>query len=204
MNTIINIGRQFGSGGKQVALAIGRKLGIPVYDSELLTKAAEKSGYSKDIFAKSDEKRNALSFSFLSSLFSSDRYIHTNEGGITGNELFRIQSETIRSIAESGSAIFIGRASDYVLRDMNCLDVFICAPLEARINRICERQNVGPEEAESMIAKKDKGRETYYNFYTFGNWGVASNYDLCVDSSILGIEETADFIIDFAKRKGIL
>lgn len=201
MNTIINIGRQFGSGGKQVAIAIGEKLGIPVYDSELLSKAAEESGFSKDLFVKSDERRSPLS---LSSLFSSDRFIHNGGGGINDGELFSIQSQAIRTIAQSGPAIFIGRASDYVLRDMNCLDVFICGPLEARIDRICKRMGVSATEAETMIAKKDRGREAYYNFFTFGNWGVASNYDLCVDSSILGIEGTADFIIEFAKRKGIL
>lgn len=201
MNTIINIGRQFGSGGKQVAIAIGKSLGIPVYDNELLSKAAEESGFSKDLFVKSDERRSALS---LSSLFSSDRFIHATGGGINDTELFSIQSQAIRKIAENGSAIFIGRASDYVLRDMDCLDVFVCAPMESRITRICERMGVGPETAESMIIKRDKGREAYYNFFTFGNWGVASNYDLCIDSSILGIEGTAAFIIDFARRKGIL
>ena len=198
---IINVGRQFGSGGKLVALALGRKLGIPVYDQELITKAAEESGFSKELFAKSDEKRNMLAFSSfvvdVGRFGSVDNYMNDNQ-------LFFIQSNVIRSIADKGSAIFIGRCSDYILRDRKCLDVFVTAADAVRIKRVAARMNLSPEQAESLIRKKDRTRETYYNYYTFGNWGVASNYDLCVDSSILGIDGTADMIIDFTRRSGLL
>ncbi len=198
---IINVGRQFGSGGKLVALALGRKLGIPVYDQELITKAAEESGFSKELFAKSDEKRNMLAFSSfvvdVGRFGSVDNYMNDNQ-------LFVIQSNVIRSIADKGSAIFIGRCSDYILRDRKCLDVFVTAADAVRIKRVAARMNLSPEQAESLIRKKDRTRETYYNYYTFGNWGVASNYDLCVDSSILGIDGTADMIIDFTRRSGLL
>ena len=80
----------------------------------------------------------------------------------------------------------MGRASDYVLRDMDCLDVFICAPMEERVKRVCERTGMSAEEAEKFITRKEKARSEYYNFFTFGNWGVASNYDHCLDSSLLG------------------
>ena len=116
-----------------------------------------------------------------------------------------MQSETIKQIAEQGSAIFVGRCSDYILRDKEfILNVFLTAPIEERIKRVCERGESCPEKALSFIEKKDKEREDYYNYYTFGNWGVASTYNLCMDSSILGIEGTADFIIDFAKKSGKL
>ena len=87
---------------------------------------------------------------------------------------------------------------------MDCLDVFITAPLEVRIKDVAEREGISLEEAESMIAKRDRDRESYYNYLTFGNWGVASNYDLCIDSSILGIEGTADFIVDFGRKCGLI
>ena len=87
---------------------------------------------------------------------------------------------------------------------MDCLDVFITSPLEVRAKRISERRSISIEAAEALIAKKDRRREAFYNYVTFGNWGMASNYDLCIDSSILGIEGTADFIIDFAKKKGMI
>lgn len=198
---IINVGRQFGSGGRLVALALGRKLGIPVYDQELIAKAAEQSGFSKELFANSDEKRNLLA---LSSFIVDVGRFGSVDNYMSDNQLFVIQSNVIRSLADKGPAIFIGRCSDYILRDRKCLDVFVTATDEVRIKRIAERMNITPEQADSLMRKKDRTRETYYNYYTFGNWGMASNYDLCVDSSVLGIEGTADMIIDFCRRAGLL
>lgn len=188
---IINIGRQFGSGGRTVASLIGRKLGIEVYDNELLLKAAESSGVHPEFFRHNDERKRFFTFGY-------------SQNAINDEGLFEIQSDTIRSIAENGSAVFVGRAADYVLRDLRCLDVFVSAPLEWRKALVAERSRLSSEEAEKLIVKKDKTREYWYNFFTFGNWGVASNYDLCVDSSILGLEGTADLIIDFARREGLL
>lgn len=184
-----------------MALALGRKLGIPVYDQELIAKAAEQSGFSKELFANSDEKRNLLA---LSSFIVDVGRFGSADNYMSDNQLFVIQSNVIRSLADKGSAIFIGRCSDYILRDRKCLDVFVTATDEVRIKRIAERMNITPEQADSLMRKKDRTRETYYNYYTFGNWGVASNYDLCVDSSVLGIEGTADMIIDFCRRAGLL
>ena len=197
---IINIGRQFGSGGLLVARALGEKLGIPVYDQELIEKAAEESGFSRDLFARSDERRSILS---LSGYFETGRFGQA-DNYLGDNQLFSLQSHVIRTIAESGPAIFIGRCSDYVLRDMDCLDVFITSPKEVRVRRVAQRMGISPEDADSLIRKKDRTRENYYNYYTFGHWGVASNYDLCVDSSVLGIDGTAEMIIDFCRRSGLL
>ena len=198
---IINIGRQFGGGGLGVASELGKKLGIPVYDRELITKAAQDSGFSAELFEQSDEKRRIFS---LSSIFTS-LISSPTENYMSDNGLFVIQCSTVRKIAEQGSAIIVGRCSDYVLRDMDCtLNVFLTSPLPIRVERICKRHDLDPEKAEALILQKDKAREEYYNYYTFGNWGVASTYDLCIDSSRLGIEGTADLIIDFAKRTGLV
>lgn len=198
---IINVGRQFGSGGRLVAQSLGKKLGIKVYDQELITKAAEESGFSKDLFAKSDEKRNLFA---LSSFIVDVGRFGSADNYMNDNQLFVIQSNVIRSIADKESAIFIGRCADYILRDRPCLDVFVTATEEVRIKRVASRMNISPEQAQAMMRKQDRTRETYYNYFTFGNWGVASNYDLCVDSSILGIDGTADMIIDFCKRSGLI
>lgn len=195
---LITIGRQFGSGGKAVAHILGHKLGIPVYDNELIVEAAKKSGFSKDLFEGSDEKKRPFS---LSSIFSSNRYGHFSDNYINDADLFRIQSETIRSLAEKGSAIFVGRASDFVLRDMGSIDVFLTSPLEVRKGFVAEREGITPEAAGEMILKREKEREAYYNYLTFGKWGVASNYDICIDSSLLGFEGTADLIIEFIRKK---
>lgn len=189
-NIIINIGRQYGSGGRRVAEALGKMLDIPVYNYEIITEAAKKSGFSPDIFERKEEKKRFFN------LFS-DSYINDEE-------IFKIQSEVIRDIASKGPAIFVGRASDYVLRDMDCLDVFLSCPMEMRKYFIARRRSVTPEEAILLCQKVDKERASYYNFFTFGNWGMASNYDLCLDTSILGIEGTAEFIIEFGKKRGYI
>ena len=125
---IINIGRQFGGGGLGVANELGKKLGIPVYDKELIAKAAQDSGFSKALFETSDEKKRFFS---LSSIFA-NRFSET-ENYMSDRGLFKIQSETIRKIAEQGSAIIVGRCSDYILRDMECsFNVFLTSPLEVR------------------------------------------------------------------------
>ena len=195
---IINIGRQFGGGGLGVAHELGKKLGIPVYDKELIKKAAQDSGFSKEVFEKSDEKKRLFS---LSSIFANG--FSDTENYMSDRDLFKMQSQTIRAIAEQGSAIIVGRCSDYILRDMDfTLDVFLTSPLEVRAARLAERLGITVEEAERLAEEKDRKRAEYYNYYTFTDWGVASTYDLCIDSSILGIEGTADFIIDFAKKSG--
>ncbi len=198
---LINIGRQFGAGGKGVADLLGERLGIPVYDNELLQKAAEESGFSPAFFKKNDERRRLFRIGSLFGLNRGSTYVPS---GIDETELFKYQSQAIRDVAEHGSAIFLGRASDYVLRDMQCLDVFICAPLADRVKRVAERTGMAAEEAEKYILKKEKARRDYYNFFTLGDWGVASNYDLCLDSSLIGFDGCVDLIIDFAKKSGLI
>lgn len=198
---IINIGRQFGSGGKAVADALGQRLGIPVYDNELLAKAAQDFGFTEELFKDRDEKKRSLTLSsiFSSSIFGGGSYLTDD------SSLFKMQAQTIRNIAEKGSAVIVGRAADYILRDMDCcLDVFLTSPLSVRAKRVSERTGMSEEDAVDFIEKKEKERENFYNCFTFGNWGVASTYDLCVDTSLLGVEGTADFIIDFAKRTALL
>lgn len=200
MHTIINIGRSFGSGGGYVGHAIGEKLGIPFYDNDLISKTAEEEGYSKSLFAKAEEKSL---FSF-SSFFASSRLGYMDGGYVSDNVMFKIQSEVIKSIASKGDAIFIGRCADYILRDLPCFNVFVCAPDEYRIQRLVSSEGLSPDEAEKLMRRKDRTRQTYYNYYTFGAWGQASSYNLCVDSSVLGIEGTADFIIDFGRKAGLI
>lgn len=187
-HTIINVGREFGSGGKQVAEELGRRLGITVYDAELLSKAAQNSGLSPAVFQRRDEKRRLWRIG--------------NMMGFDDSEAFRIQSSVIREIALNGDAIFIGRTADYILRDMNCLNVFVKAPLEYRSRIVAEREGISVEDAAELIEKRDRARAQYYNFYTFGHWGKAVTYDLCVDSSILSVGDLASIIIEYGTKSG--
>lgn len=194
---LICIGRQFGSGGHVVARAVGEKLGIPVYNDEIISKAAEESGYSKEYIAKQDEIKKLFDFS---SFFTSGNYM-MHDNGMTDNTMFMIQSKIIRDLANKGSGVFIGRCSDYILRDMPHSSIFITSSMANRITLVCDKHKINEKEASALINKKDKERETYYNYYTLGNWGDANNYDLCIDSGILGIEGTAEIIIDFVKKR---
>ncbi len=197
---IITIGRQFGAGGLGVAIALGKKLGIPVYDKEILKKAAQDSGFSAEFFEESDEKKRFFS---LSSIFSNG--FGDTENYMSDRGIFKMQSQTIRQIAEQGSAIIVGRCSDYILRDMEgTLDVFLTSPAEIRAARVAERSGKTLEESARLVEEMDRKRAEYYNYYTFGDWGVAGTYDLCIDSSVLDIEGTADFIIDFATKAGLI
>jgi len=197
---IITIGRQFGAGGLGVATALGKKLGIPVYDKEILKKAAQDSGFSAEFFEESDEKKRFFS---LSSIFSNG--FGDTENYMSDRGIFKMQSQTIKEIAEQGSAIIVGRCSDYILRDMEgTLDVFLTSPAEIRAARVAERSGKTLEESARLVEEMDRKRAEYYNYYTFGDWGVAGTYDLCIDSSVLDIEGTADFIINFATMAGLI
>ena len=197
-HTIITVGRQYFSGGRQVAQALGERLGIRIYDGELITEAAKESGISPEMFRSSDEKRR---FWGVGSVFGSNRY-GSFTSGLNDGELFRIQSETIRKIASAEDAIFVGRASDYVLRDMDTLNLFLYAPLSYRAEQYAAKEGVGVKEAENFIYKMDKSRAQYYNFFTFGHWGKCNTYHLCLDVSVLGVEGTTDYIIDFGRKSG--
>lgn len=197
---IISIGRQFGGGGLAVAHELGQKLGIPVYDKEIINKAAQDSGFSAEVFMERDERKSLFSFSAI----FANRFSET-ENYMSDRGIFKMQSETIMKIAEQGSAVIVGRCSDYILRERtDILSVFLTSPAEVRAQRIADRCGISIDEAERLIEEKDSKREEYYNYYTFGDWGKASTYDLCIDSSILGIEGTADMIIEFARRKELI
>ncbi len=202
---VINIGRQLGSGGKTVGEIIARRLDIKLYDKELINLAARESGLSAECFEHADEREAKGMFAtlvgYLRAPFTG--YEGGNTNNILANEsLFRIQSDVIREIASRESAIFVGRCADYILRDHpRCVNVFITADEADRIARLRQRHNCSEEEARTLMERVDAQRASFYNYYSLRTWGQAATYHLCVNSSKLGEEETADFILDFAGRK---
>jgi cytidylate kinase len=194
---IITIGRQLGSGGRQIGEKLAAQLGISFYDKELIQIASQESGLGKEFFERADEKKSHSLFAGLSGI---DENYSNNY--LSNETLFQIQSDVIRELAEQKSAVFIGRCADYVLKDHpRCLNMFISADINDRIKRIADIQQVPEKKAEAIIEKMDKKRAAYYNYYSNKVWGVADSYHLCINSSVLGIDETVTFILQFVKQK---
>ena len=201
---VINIGRQLGSGGKEIGEKLASRLNIGFYDKELISLASEESGLCREFFEKADEK---ASQSIIGGLFGM-RFPFISDGAmsctncLSNDALFKIQSDVIRQLAATQSCLFVGRCADYILRDHpRCVNVFISASHESRIARLCSIHRVSEEAAEAMMEKADKKRSEYYNYYSYKTWGAAATYHLCIDSSALGIEETVNIIQEFVERK---
>ena len=201
MKTIITIGRQFGSGGKEVGIRVAKELGIPFYDKELLQEAAKKSGLCEKIFENFDERPKSLLYSI-----AMDSYMFSLPGAGAGDSLeqqvYLATFDTIRHIAEKGPCVIIGRCVDYALAENpNHLSLFIHAPMEARIQRVARRQKLTPEEARKTIIKTDKRRASYYEYYSSKKWGAVDSYDFCLDSSCLGLSGTVELIRAMVEHK---
>jgi len=199
---IITIGRQLGSGGRQIGEKLAARLGISFYDKELIQIASQESGMGKEFFEQVDEKTSHSLFAGVMGIYGSMAGENYSNNYLSNETLFKIQSDVIRELAEQGSAIFVGRCADYVLKDyLRCINVFICANMKDRIKRITEIQKVPEKKAIDIIEKTDKKRAGYYNYYSDKVWGTANSYHLCINSSVHGIDETVNFILQFVKQK---
>lgn len=206
-NTIMNppfaicIGRQLGSGGRQIGHILAEQLGIAYYDKEILAIAAEESGLGRGVFERNDERKGFL-HTFLGAVqpFFGGGDFYANQ--LSEENLFTLQSGVIKKVASERSGIFIGRVADYILREHpHMVSVFISASTDDRARRIMETEKIDRKTALRRIEDGDTQRASYYNFYSAGTWGSADNYDLCINSSVLGIDETAQFIRNFINKK---
>ena len=201
MNTIITIGRQYGSGGREIGKKLAEKLGIPYFDKELLARVAKESGFCEEMIRNHDERPTN---SFLYNVVMDTYSFGYNTAFVDmpmSQKVFLAQFDTVKKIAAEGSCVIVGRCADYALSDYpQCLNLFIYGKEDAKAKRISERQNVSISEAREMCVKKDKQRQSYYNYYSNKKWGRADSYDLCIDSGKLGIDGTVDFIIEFIKK----
>ena len=196
MRKIITIGRQFASMGSEIGAKLSELTGIPCYDRDALVKIAEKHGIPPETFEKADEQATS-SFLYslaISSYSGSIAHFGMNDQVLT-DRVFNIQSTEIKKIAEEGDCIIIGRCADDVLGDYEgLLKIFIHSPVEERVKVLVEKHGMEESAARKKIAKTDKKRASYYNFYTGKGWGDPKNYHMNIDSSLLGIEGTAKFI----------
>ena len=197
---IICIAREFGSGGYAIGKRLAEHFDMSFYDKNLLEIAARQSGIVADFFEKTDEKLSqplgggmfGLRFPFAGSMATEDNF--------GAEKLFRIQSETIRRLAEYAPCVFVGRCANYILRDRtDCINLFISADMQDRISRVAKRTGLDEQAAAALTEKTDKCRAAYYNFYTSKTWGNSKDYHLCINSSLLGIEGSCNQIISFVQ-----
>lgn len=200
-NKIITITRQYGSGGHDIGKMLADKLNIPFYDKELITLAAKESGVSPEVFEHVDEKAtNSLLYALSLGLYDYGSGFPASMGDLPVNDkLYILQHKIIKDMAEMQNFVIVGRCADYILRDKkNVVKVFIYADIESRINRVLQRHDdIDPTRAKQAVLKADKTRSNYYSFYSGQKWGLPENYDLCINSSKLGIEQAADLIMDY-------
>ncbi len=194
----ITIGRQFGSGGREVGKKVAQALGVPYYDKELLAVAAKESGLSHQFLQNYDEKPTN---SFLYSLVMGQQNLLAGVQGTSVEQMAaKAQRDAVLSVAEKGSCVIVGRCADYILRSKpGLVRVFICADWTWRVDHVCRRDGVSAKEAEEKMRKMDKTRASYYSFHTDRDWGAAATYDLSVNTSRRGIDAAAAVILSYAK-----
>lgn len=195
-NTIITIGREYGSAGREIGYKVADYFGIKLYDKEMLARAAKESGICQELFETHDEKPTS---SFLYSLVMDTYSLGYSAGSYAdmpiNHKVFLAQFDTIKKIASEGPCILVGRCADYALEDFdNVLSIFIHADMDARIRRIARIYDLTDAKAKERIVKTDKQRASYYNYYSNKKWSDADSYNICLDSSVLGIDGTAEAI----------
>lgn len=199
--SVITIARQLGAGGGEVAEKVAGLLGIPFYDKDLIALAAKESGLSEALFEEIEEKpTNSFLYSLVMGLKSEGSPYYRYGDLFYSDNLFRIQSQIIRNLADNGSCVLIDRCSDYILREHeNVLTVFIHAGEEWRTERVMKSHHLKEQAALDLITKTDKRRSSFYNFHTNMIWENISNYDLSLDTSKIGIDGAAEMIVAYTK-----
>ncbi len=202
-NTIITIGREYGSAGREIGYKVAEAFGIKLYDKEMLARAAKESGICEEIFQSHDEKpTNSFLYSLVMDTYSMGYSGNTYTDMPINHKVFLAQFDAIKKIADEGPCILVGRCADYALESYpNVVSVFIHADMQSRIKRIAKIYDLTDARAKDMIVKTDKKRASYYNYYTNKKWSDAGSYELCLTSSKLGTEGTAQAIIDYVNLK---
>ena len=199
MNSVITIGRQFGSGGREIGQKVAEKFGIKCYDKELLARAAKDSGLCEEVFVNHDEvPTNSFLYNLVMDTYSFGYNSSAFVDMPVSHKVFLAQFDTIKKLADEEPCIIVGRCADYALsgRD-NLIRIFISGNEDCKIKRIMKRYDLTEQQAREMCIKKDKQRKSYYDYYSSKKWGHVNTYDLAVNSSVLGIDGTAELIIQY-------
>ena len=199
MNTVITIGRQYGSGGREIGERLAEYFGITCYDNELLSRAAKEWGFCEEMLENHDERPTS---SFLYNLVMDTYSFGYNASHFVdmpiSHKVFLAQFDTIKKIASEGPCVIVGRCADYALNDLkNCVHIFIYGDEETKVKRIMKKYDMDAAKAKDTCIKKDRQRQSYYNYYSSKKWGRADSYDLCINSSVLGIDGTVKLLTQY-------
>lgn len=203
---VITIARQFGSGGRKIGCKLAEKLEIAYYDKNLINIVAKESGLDPEVIEGMDEKSTS---SLLYSLSIGAAAVYDNGFRIEpqlplNDRLFLAQHDVIRKISAK-PCVIVGRCADYILSGRkDIVRLFIYADMDKRVEYAINEYDVNPKKAQSVVTKTDKSRANYYNFYASGKWGDPNNYDLCINSGILGIDGSVELIISYLKQRGMI
>ena len=202
-NYVIAIGRQFGCGGREVGQRVAQLLDIDYYDKQLLLEASRASGIQAEMFEAVDERTPKFFPSLWPLNLAMAGSVFAGETPMSDDSIYKAQCQVMKDLVDRRSCVIVGRTADYVLRDYcPVISVFLHAPIDDRVKRIMERGDCDTRDtAVKRADKANKLRAEYYNFYTDKLWGHADSYDLCIDSSLLGVEGTAQLIVEFVKRR---
>jgi len=193
---VITIARGYGSGGRTIGKMLAKELDIPYYDRELLRLASDDSGINEDLFAKADEKlKKSLLYKVASNIYKGELIAPDSDDFVSNDNLFNYQAKIVKELAETESCVIVGRCADFVLKDdTNAVRLFVHAPLDDCINTLKEMTGKNEKEIEKQIASIDKHRAEYYKYYTGREWKDAKNYDLCLNSHLLGFEKCVEIV----------
>ena len=199
MNTVITIGRQYGSGGREIGKKLAEYFDIAYYDNELLSRAAKESGFCEEMLENHDERPTS---SFLYNLVMDTYSFGYNASHFVdmpiSHKVFLAQFDTIKKIASEGPCVIVGRCADYALNDMkNCVHIFIYGDEDTKVKRIMKKYDMDAAKAKDTCIKKDRQRQSYYNYYSSKKWGRADSYDLCINSNVLGVEVTVKLLTQY-------
>ncbi len=193
--TIITISRTYGSNGKGIGKILAEQLGYNFYDKNIMQIASEKTGLVEDLFKSDRSPRSSLLYSIAMGFYSGQGVPIQYNDSLSDDRLFEVQSEIIREKANEGNCVFVGRCAGYILRHYdNCINIFIDSDMEERVARIAERKELDEASAKKLIAKTDKKRRVYYEYYTGRAWGNCTNFDLCINTSKVGQDGAVELI----------
>lgn len=204
---VITIGRQYGSGGNEIGRKLAGELGIDFYDKNILRMNSDESGIKESYFHLADEKAGGrLLYRIVSNLTPELGEPSFGSDMVSADNLFRFQSAVIRKLAEEVSCVIVGRCADYVLEDMENVElvrVFVYADRDSRIERVKEKELYAPEDVKKNVKRIDKERRNYYRYYTGRSWADPENYDLLVNTSTAGIKGSVRLIEEYVRIRGI-